>query len=74
MRRISSHQKPARAGKPVRNLFDPDRCADKKRFASKVAALLFASRMLKKPFCEKQQFQAYYCPYCHRWHLSDGVR
>jgi hypothetical protein len=45
-------------------------CRTKKRFETKIDALLFASHVLKKPFCGRTALRAYRCPDCLGWHLT----
>lgn len=48
-------------------------CNDKRRFGSKLDALLKANASLKAKDCDTDQFRAYQCPECHAWHLTKKV-
>ena len=60
-----SDRRTAPAGKAV------SRC-NKRRFRTKIDALVFASAILKKPFCVRTQFQAYHCGHCKVGTLAIG--
>jgi len=64
----------ARAGKVSRPARGRTACRTKKRFPNQAEALVFASRMLRKPHCERERFQAYHCDQCDGWHLSHWIK
>ena len=45
-------------------------CLRKKRFRTKISALVQASLSMRRSDCDSDHFRPYQCPICEGWHLT----